>query len=135
MATTGGPAGAMPVGRMVAIHALDATGAYAHTAVLEFRVGGRFAGTIDLGTSVEGPVTIEVDDPASSIEIRARFLGQAIDAQVLPHQDAISVRFSRVAPHFAAGRMAVATCPDGTSGRPCVTCRDAKSGASWRMCC
>ena len=125
---------ATAIGRKVSIAVLDASGAAADSAELFVALNGAFAGVINLGIGGSGPITLEVDDPMVHIALQARLLGQSIDIEVPPYQDAVTLQFAVLAPHFVLGRQGYAHCPDGTSGSPCVTCTDA-NGVSWRICC
>lgn len=124
---------ATAIGRKVSIAVLDASGAAADGAELHVALNGAFAGVMDLGTGGSGRITLEVDDPKVHIALQARLLGQSIDVEVPPEQDSVTLQFTNFAPRFSVGRQGYAQCPDGKTGSPCVTCKDA-NGVEWRMC-
>lgn len=126
-------ASAIGIGRKVSIALLDASGAAADSAELRVLLNGVFAGVMDLGTGGGGRITLEIDDPQVHIALQARLLGQSIDIEVPPYQDSVTLQFAVLAPRFSLGRQGYAECPDGSTGSPCVTCKDA-NGVEWRMC-
>lgn len=124
---------AQPVGRRVSIEAYDGSGGAAG-AVIEVRVNGHDAGHLDLGSGASNPISIAVNDEGALIELSARFGNERQRAELPPGLNQVVFRFHSVVLHLA-GRAPVAHCPDGTSGSPCVTCRDARTGDTWTMCC
>jgi hypothetical protein len=130
--TSAGAHAGQPIGRKVSIRAIDGNGKPSG-GVVDVRIDGQPAGRIDLGTGSEDPISIEVSKPNSLIQVSGRFLGQEISVDLPPGEDYAELHFSGSA-RFAAGRRPLAHCPDGTTGSPCVQCRDA-SGATWEMCC
>ena len=119
-------------GRRVWITAVDGSGGPAGASIKVF-FNGADAGLLDLGTGTRDPVSIEVSDPNCSIELVASYSGQTLRRELPPSLDHVTLRFSGVI-RFAGPRRPLATCPDGTSGSPCVQCRDG-TGRTWEMCC
>jgi len=120
-----------PAGRAVLIEVVDRQGRPAGGAEIAVNLGSRFAGTISTGSGVERPMTLVVDNPQAVIELKVSLLGQVQRILLPPGQGSVKFVFAS-APYFAASIQPVLTCPDGTVGYPCVTCRD--GGAIWKMC-
>jgi hypothetical protein len=120
-----------PAGRVIEVDVVDRNNRRAVGADVAFLINGRFAGQLLVGSNRSGPVTFEVRNPFVTVEVRASLLGQVRTATVGPHERRATLVFDNV-PRFAAGVDSRATCPDGSSGSPCVECSE--DGDSWRMC-
>lgn len=121
-----------PEGRFIEIDVTDPDGHRAVGAEVAFQVNGVFAGMLTVGSSRSGPITIEISNPLAVVDIRAELLGQVHAAVVAPGDDSRLTFVFESVPRFAAEVQSRATCPDGTSGSPCVICF--ADGESWRMC-
>ena len=123
--------GFQPAGRAIAVAVLGPDGAPAVGAEVRLEVNGRFAGSVLIGSSSAGTVSLEIDDDQATIVVRAVLLGQQQVATLPPGRAQATLVFQSV-PRFATAVKGYAQCPDGSSGSPCVIC---VSGAeSWRAC-
>jgi len=121
----------MPVGRMVSISVVDLYDQPAGGAQIELTLNGQFAGTIDTGSGTAGPMTLEVRNPEITVALKVTVLGVTQAATLRPGQDTMKFVFPSV-PQFATRVPPVVRCPDGTTGSPCVVCRD--GGEFWKLC-
>lgn len=118
-----------PPARLIRIAIRDIHGQPA-MADVDITINGRPSGSIFTGSGVSES-TIEITDPNASVELQATMAGQVQSGYVLPGQDSIRFDFKTVA-LVKAKVPPVARCPDGTTGAPCVTCRDGND--TWKIC-
>lgn len=121
---------ARPVGRTIAIAVLDLAGQPAAGATVRIAINGREAGAMRSGSGPT-PLSIEVFNPNALVEIEATLLTQTQRQTALPGQDRVVFSFASIV-RFATGVAAVAECPDGRRGNPCVMCFDGND--HWRLC-
>jgi hypothetical protein len=75
--------------------------------------------------------TIEINDPNASVELQVTVDDEVQRGYLPPGQDSIRFDFKTVV-LVKAKVPPVARCPDGTTGSPCVVCRDGND--TWRIC-
>lgn len=119
----------MPRSRTVLISVVDSSGAPLPGADIAFTLDGRPAGVL-LNTKGHD-ATLKVNDDRLEIGLKVRLLGQTQVAVVGRNQDSVRFVFNVIARHVTALPPRV-RCPDGTTGSPCVTCRD--GAVIWRIC-
>jgi hypothetical protein len=117
-------------GRNITILTRDRFGNPMVGSQIEIFVQGRFAGTILTGLGGRG--TISLGSLTGSVRVRAT--GGSLPPQqvdVPPLSDQVEIDLG-TAPLVKAKIPPIATCPDGTTGSPCVTCHDGSE--TWRIC-
>ena len=117
-------------GRNITILTRDRFGNPMEGAQIEVFVQGRSVGTIFTGPSGQG--TIYLGSLTGSVRVRATggsLPPQQVDVPPLSQQVEIDLG---IAPLVKAKIPPIATCPDGTTGSPCVTCNDGSE--TWRIC-
>lgn len=112
----------MPVGigRQVGVSIFDEDGAALEGATIHVIIDGREAATI----KSSGESSIEIDQAVANLELEVEYGGQvrSFDLSKRGPVSSASATFQRRA--FVRGFAGPeARCPDGTSGRPCATCR------------
>ena len=120
-----------PAGRAIAIEVVDAQGRPAGGATISVSIDQRPAGTIDSGSGADRPFVLLVDDPTAAIDLAVSLSGSTQHKRLTAAVSSARFVFP-VAPVFKARKAPRPTCPDGSTGYPCVTCTD--GGVSWRMC-
>jgi hypothetical protein len=115
--------------RVITIEVVDGSGRPLPGVSIAVTIDGSFAGSIQTGSDSQA-VTLEVDS-AATVTVVAELLGQQQGAVLAPDSSGARLVFGQ-APHFAGTIPAIARCPDGTTGSPCVICR--KGSATWKMC-
>ena len=120
-----------PAGRVIELDVVDRNNRRAVGADVAFRINGRFAGRLLVGSNRSGPVTFEVRNPFATVEVRASLLGQVRTATVGPHERRATLVFDtcRASPPASIRGRPVRT---AARGSPCVECSE--DGDSWRMC-
>jgi len=116
--------------RLIKIAIRDIHGQPAPAAGVEIAIDGRPSGSIFTGQGVTES-TIGLDDRYAVVQLRVTVDGQTQVAVLAPDQDSIQFNFS-TSVLFKAQVPPVARCPDGTTGSPCVTCRDGTD--TWMIC-
>jgi hypothetical protein len=130
--TTGGSATGQPTTRRtVAIVVTDPTGAPAAGVRVEVLIDGMPSGHFDTGSGTAQPMTVTAPADAT-VELTLSAVGQVQRVRVAPGQNRVHLSVASTL-RFAIQVPPVAKCPDQTTGRPCVTCRD-PSGAEWELC-
>jgi hypothetical protein len=129
MALSGQTPTGSPV-RLIKISVHDRHGQPASAAEIDIAINGRPSGSIFTGWGVDES-TIEINDPNAYVELQVTVAGQTQRANLPPGQDPHTFQFQTVA-LYKAKPPPVARCPDGTTGAPCVTCRDGNH--TWRIC-
>jgi hypothetical protein len=119
-------------GRSIEVRAYDAEGTPV-PAWIGVLLDGVRGGTIQLGAT-DAPASLRVDSVNCPIELVARFQGQQLHVRLSPKQDEVKFKFSSFFSPSTSRPPPVAICPDGSSGAPCVMCRDS-TGLTWEMCC
>lgn len=119
------------VNRLIEIRTLDSADRPIAGANITVTINGRPGGKMRTGSNSQSPATLELDDAEASVELLAEFRGQTRSAEVAPEQNAVLFKFE-AALHFPLLLPAIAECPDGTTGSPCVICRDGPD--VWKMC-
>lgn len=118
-----------PPARIISIAVRDIHGQPA-TADVKIAINGRPKGSIFTGFGVSQS-TVEIYDLNASVELEATMGGQTQRATLVPGVDSIRFDFE-IEALVRAKAPPVARCPDGTTGRPCVICRDGND--TWKIC-
>jgi hypothetical protein len=126
------------------------------SALVEIYVNGRPRGTVNTGWGVNES-TVTISDANASVDVKVAVADEVQQAHLGPGQDSIRFEFRAIAglPWVPSALLGiwnllgiggsmtglagyfgkappVARCPDGTTGSPCVLCRDGDE--TWRIC-
>jgi len=116
--------------RTIAVTAADTEGRPV-AAEIRIRVDAAVVGSFQLNR--EHPRgTIEIADQVDEILLEASFLGQRRAAQLTRDDSGFDFAFQPSAFRVAGEAEAGVTCPDGSKGNPCATCK--MGGLSVRIC-
>src|SRR5579863_969538 len=118
-----------PPARIVRIAVRDIHGQPA-TADVKIVINGRPSGSIFTGSGVSQS-TVEIYDSNATVQLEATMAGQVRRANLSPGEDSIRFDFD-IEALVRAKAPPVARCPDGTTGMPCVICRDGDD--TWKIC-
>jgi hypothetical protein len=110
--------GAEPETHRVTITVVDHDKEPVVGASLTFEVENTLYGQATIGSR---PVTIELSDDEVRLTVKAKYSGQKQEVSLSPDQRSYTFYFTRTVTPQTFGPP-VATCPDGTSGQPCVDC-------------
>jgi hypothetical protein len=120
-----------PAGRAIAIEVVDAQGRPAGGATIAVSIDQHPAGTIDSGSGSDRPFVLFVGNPSAAVDIEVSVSGSVQQMRLTAAVSSARFVFP-VLPTFMTKRPPRLTCPDGSTGYPCVTCTD--GAVSWRMC-
>jgi hypothetical protein len=118
-------------GRNITIAARDSFGNPMPEALIEIFVLGRLIGKIATGSGV-AESSVSLGSLTGAVRVRVTAGGsppQEVD--VAPTADRVEIDLGP-APLVKAKIPPVPTCPDGTTGYPCVICHDGNE--SWQIC-
>jgi hypothetical protein len=118
-----------PPARIIRIAVRDVHGRPA-TADVKIVINGRPSGSIFTGYGVSES-TVEIYDPNASVQLEATMAGLVRRANLPPGENSIRFDFE-IETLVRAAAPPVARCPDGTTGVPCVICRDGND--TWKIC-
>ncbi len=113
---------------MVRITVRDRFDSPAAGAEISFTVDGIPQGSVTLGLNA---ATIELQNPHSILEVVADYAQQRQTVVLSPGLDDHTIRFTSSA-LSKSYRPAIARCPDGSVGQPCVDCM--VNGSIVRIC-
>lgn len=129
--TAGGSATGRPTTRRtVAIVITDPTNAPAAGVRVKVLIDGASAGHFETGSGSARPMRVTAPADAT-IDLEVIALGQQQQVRLAQGQTSVRLTVASML-RFAIQVPPVATCPDQTTGSPCVTCRDATG--EWELC-
>jgi hypothetical protein len=127
-----GPSGPRLGGREIQVVVRDRFGDPLKAADIEISIGGRTLGRVFTGGDGVAGSLVSVDSLQGVIHVRVTASdGTVQEANVPPETNKVELQFD-FSPLIKAKLPALAMCPDGTSGYPCVTCHDGND--IWQIC-
>ena len=117
-------------GRKIRIATRDKFGSPLAGAEIEVFISGRFLGRIFTGSGV-AESTVDIGPLAGTVLVKVTAADGASKSEDVLSSDKIEITLD-TAPLFKSKIPAIPTCPDGTTGSPCVICHDGED--TWQIC-